>query len=121
MESQIAQFLLKVNDWLEIAGLVALLVLVVATGGVWLFGFIAKFTVSTKDDEQAAVWKERVHNIAIFVLNALAYFPTAGKNPRTKMLEQQLKKMDPTLVVVQTNIALTEVKAAGDEKPPQAN
>lgn len=103
----------KVNDWVEVAGLIVLAVVFVSTILAKAAGVLARFTKDTSDDIKVAKAQAVVHDFALGVLEAVTFFPTLGKNPRTKMLEKQLKQVDPTLIV--QNNTVINVKAESDE------
>ena len=74
-----SEILKMIPDYVEAFALLGMLVSIMAT-------VVVQLTPTKADDEKVA-------KIAAKVQKIISYFPTIGINPRTKLLEQQLKEL----------------------------
>lgn len=74
-----SEILGKIPDFVEAFALLGMLISIMAT-------VIVQLTPTKADDE-------KLNKIVIKLQKILAYMPTIGINPRTKLLEQQLKEL----------------------------
>ena len=78
-----SEILGKIPDFIEAFALLGMLVSIMAT-------VLVRLTPTKSDDEKVA-------KVVGKIQKALSYLPTLGINPRTQLLEQQLKEMQEKL------------------------
>ena len=87
------EILVKIPDWIQLAGVVLMFIVVAATIIVRIATFVARLTADPADDAKVARAQQVVNKAAEVLMNLMHIFPTLGKNPRTVQLEKTLEQV----------------------------
>jgi hypothetical protein len=73
------EFLQKIPDWIQAVALLGMSISLLAT-------VLVRLTPSKTDDEQVAIWVEKLQKV-------LHWLPTIGVNPNTKKLQEAYEEL----------------------------